>query len=165
MNAVSKALFVSAQLVALVLLCVIAYNTGVGKTLPVNHPKWMSCDGVLSQALFYGTLLEQSDALKDLAPRVKNARTVADINQLVSDGSAIDAARTQWFESVSEPGRCQAQVFLQRPNGEGNNTAYIGFDVRGFAQSDRSFLESLEGGEVLESVNLDIMGGIKWFKE
>lgn len=162
-----KALSVVALVVQIAiagLLCLIAYNTGVGKTLPVDHPSWMSCDGRLSRSLFYSILLEQSESLSQLASRVKEAPTIGEINKLVAEGSNIDAPRTVWFESVSEPGKCQAQVFLNSPNKDGTNTAYIGFDVAGFAAPNRSFIEELEGGNVLESIQLQMIG-VKWFKE
>lgn len=152
------------QIAIVGLLCLIAYNTGVGRTLPVHHPGWMSCDGVLSRGLFYSTLLKQSESTSQLASKVKEARTIAEIDRLVVDGSNINAPRTQWFESVSEPGKCQAQVFLTTPQKDGENTAYIGFEVAGFAAPNRSFIEALQGGNVLESIRLDMIG-VKWFKE
>ena len=164
MKILSKVLSAFFQLAVLGLLCFIAYNTGVGKTFPVNHPEWLSCDGALSQGLFYSTLLEQNDDLKALAKHVKDATTVTDIERLVTNGSSIDAARTEWFESVSEPGRCQAQIFLQTPNKDGNNTAYVGFDVSGFERSGKPFLDRLANNEVLESINVNPLG-VKWFKE
>jgi hypothetical protein len=165
MNVVMKSLTAVAQIAALGLLCLIAYNTGVGKTLPAHHPGWMSCDGRLSRALFYSALLKQSrDDLSGLASQVTEARTIDEIDTLVVEGSNINAPRTLWFESVSEPGKCEAQVFLKSPNQDGNDTAYIGFDVAGFAHPKRGVIETLQGGEVLESIQLDTIG-VKWFKE
>ncbi len=164
MNTGTKAMTIVAQITALGLLCLIAYNTGVGKILPVHHPSWMSCDGRLSRALFYSTLLKQSEDLSQLASQVREAGTINQIDKLVADGSNINAPRTLWFESVSEPGKCQAQIFLKNPNKDGENTAYIGFDVAGFADPNRNFIEVLQGGRVLESIQLEMVG-IKWFKE
>jgi hypothetical protein len=152
------------QIAIVGLLCLIAYNTGVGRTLPVHHPGWMSCDGRLSRSLFYSTLLRQSESTSKVASKVKDAQTIDEIDKLVVDGSNINAPRTLWFESVSEPGKCQAQVFLASPNKDGENTAYIGFDVAGFAAPNRSFIEAMQGGNVLESIRLDMLG-VKWFKE
>lgn len=158
-----KTLTVTVEIAALGLLCLIAYNTGIGKTLPVYHPNWMSCDGTLSRALFYSTLLKQGDATSQLASKVKEAGTVAEIDRLVADGSNINARKTVWFESVSEPGKCQAQVFLNNPDKDGNDTAYIGFDVAGFADPNRSLIETLQGGRVLQSIQIELVG-INWFK-
>lgn len=159
-----KTVTVLFQAVALGMLGLIAYNTGVGKMLPVHHPSWMSCDGSLSRALFYSTLLKQSDDLAELASRVREASTLDDIDRLVVDGTNIDARRTLWFESVSEIGKCQAQVFLKNPDKDGNNTAYIGFEVGGFAQPGRGILGSLTRGNVLQQIRLETLA-VKWFKE
>jgi len=159
-----KALSGIVQVLVVILLSVIAYHTGVGKTVPVHHPSWMECNGHLSRALFYSTLLGQSDDLKDLAAEVKKAGTIEEIDRLVHDGSNIDAPRTQWYESVSDPGKCQAQVFLKNPNKDGENTAYVGFEIGGFAEPNRGLMGALTGGHVLQSIRLDMMG-IKWFKE
>jgi hypothetical protein len=159
-----KALTAVVQMATLGLLCVIAYNTGVGKTLPVHHSGWMSCDGRLSRALFYSTLLKQNEALSKVASKVKEADTTEEIDRLVVDGSNINAPRTLWFESVSEFGKCQAQVFLKGPNQDGDTTAYIGFDIAGFADPNRSFIDTLQGGKVLQSIQVEMIG-VKWFKE
>jgi len=151
------------QLAIVTLLFLIAYNTGVGKTLPVYHPEWMSCNGSLSRALFFSTLLGQNESMSKLALQVKAAGTIDEINRLVVNGSNIDAPRTTWFESVSEPGKCQAQIFLKNPNEDGNNTAYVGFEVAGFAAPNRSLAEVLEGGHVLESIQVSMIG-VKWFR-
>jgi hypothetical protein len=164
MNAVIRGITLLVQITAIALLGLIAYNTGVGKTLPVHHPGWMACDGRMSRSLFYSTLLKQNEAFVALASQVKDASTTAEIDRLVSGGANIDAPRTLWFESVTEPGKCQAQIFLKKPNKDGENTAYIGFDVAGFADPQRSFANVLQGGSVLESIRLD-MAEIKWFKE
>ena len=152
------------QIAIVGLLCLIVYNTGVGRTLPVHHPVWMSCDGRLSRALFYSTLLSQSESTSKVASKVKEARTLDEIDKLVVDGSNINATKTLWFESVSEAGKCQAEVFLTSPNKDGKNTAYIGFNVAGFADPNRGFMEMLQGGNVLESIQLDMIG-VKWFSE
>ena len=146
------------------LLILIAYNPGVATILPVHHPSWMSCNGRLSHALFYSTLLGQSEDLKDLAAEVKSADMIARIDQLVHDGSNIDAPRTLWFESVTDLGKCQAQVFLKSPNEDGENTAYIGFEIGGFTDSNGGLLGSLTGGNVLQTVRLNMLG-VSWFKE
>ena len=159
-----RAVGVILQTLVIGLLCWIGYNTGVGKTLPVHHPSWMSCDGKLTRSLFYSTLLKQNDGTVKLSARVKEAQSIEEIDKLVADGSNIDARRTLWFESVSDPGRCQAQVYLEHPNETGNNTAYIGFSIAGFARPDRGFVEALQGGEVLESLELEMIGA-RWFQE
>jgi hypothetical protein len=114
--------------------------------------------------LFYSTLLAQSDEMKDLAAQVKQAGSSEEVDRLVRDGSNIDATRTLWFESVSNEGKCQAQVFLKNPNKDGQNTAYIGFEISGFAEPDRGLVDSLTGGRVLQTIQLDLLG-TKWFKE
>ena len=149
---------------SLCLLGVIAYNTGAGKILPVHRLMWMSCDSKLSRSLFYSTLLRQSEDLSELATQVKAAETIEAINQMVVNGSNINASRTIWFESVSDPGKCQAQVFLKHPNKDGENTAYFGFEVSGFADPHRNWIEQLQGGQVLQSIQVDMIG-VKWFKE
>jgi len=159
-----RALSVAAQLVMLLFLGVIAYNTGVGKTLPVHHPNWMSCDGLLTRNLFYSTLLGQSDDLKDVAASVKRAQSLGEVDHLVTTGSTIDARRTRWFESVSDAGKCQAQVFLNTPDKDGNNTAYMAFDISAFAEAGAGIFSIVSEGQVLQSLRLDTRG-TKWFKE
>jgi len=159
-----KALSLVLQVAAVLFLVLIAYNTGVGKTLPVHHAPWMSCNGLLTQNLFYSILLKDNDGMKDLSVQVKSATTVEEINKLVTDGTNIDAARTIWFESVSEPGTCQAQIFLQRPNKDGENAAYVEFEIGGFARADTGFFGTLLGSGVVESLRMSPVG-IVWFKE
>ena len=124
----------------------------------------MACNGHLSHALFYSTLLGQSDEMKDLAAQIKNASTSDEIDSLVNNGSNINASRTLWFESVSDEGKCQAQVFLKHPNKDDQNTAHISFEISGFAEPDRGLVDNFTGGHVLQSIRLDLLG-TKWFKE
>lgn len=143
-------------LLAVGLLGLIAYNTSLGKILPAPELSKISCKSMLTRELFFSSLLRQM-GLNDLASDVKHAYSIDNINKLVVKGSNIDAPRTLWFQSVSEPGECQAQIFLQTPNKDSNNTAYIGFSIDGFSQIGMP--ES-----VLESIHLKLLG-TQWFKE
>ncbi|MGH9438504.1 MAG: hypothetical protein ACRD22_11590 [Terriglobia bacterium] len=124
----------------------------------------MACNGQLAQALFYSSVLRQSDDLKGLAAKVKQANSVAEIDRLVNGGSNIDASRTKWYASVSDPASCQAQVFLQQPNSDGNNTAYIGYTLEGFSNADQSEAAVFVNNDVLESVHVNMLG-VNWFKQ
>jgi hypothetical protein len=159
-----KVIYTIIGLVAIVLLGVIAFNSSIGKTLPVHHPGWMSCNGELAQALLYSSLLAQSDDLKGLATKVKQANSVAEIDRLVNGGSNIDASRTEWYASVSDPASCQAQVFLQQPNSDGNNTAYVGYTLEGFSKAGQSEAAVLLNNDVLESIHVNTLG-VNWFKQ
>ena len=158
-----QAFSVLARLVVIVFLGLIAYNTGTGKTLPVHHPSWMSCDGLITRSLFYRLLID-SDELADVVADVKEATTLDEVDNVVTAGTNIDAARTLWFKSATEPGACQAKVYLQNPNKEGNNTAYVEFEIRGFAQADASWIQGIIEGTVLESVHLS-RAGVAWLRE
>ena len=147
--------------IALVMLGVISYNTGVGKTFPVHHPNWMSCDSLLTRQLFYSTLLKQQDGMDDLAAKVKKDGSIADIDALITQGSNISASQTKWFESVSKLGECQAQIYLQSPTKNGDNTAYISFSLTGYIPTGSGVFGS---GDVLEAIQLNALD-IKWTKE
>ena len=160
-----KVVYAIIGLIAIALLGVIAFNGSIGKTLPMHHPKWMACNGELAQALFYSSLLEQSnDDLKGLAAQVKQANSIADVDQLVTNGSNIDASRTKWYASVSDPASCQAQVFLQHLNSDGNNTAYIGYTLEGFSNADQSETQVFLDNDILESIHVNMLG-VNWFKQ
>lgn len=159
-----KIVYAVIGLIAIALLGVIAFNSSIGKTLPVHHPKWMACNGELAQALFYSSLLEQSDDTKGLAAKVKQANSIAEVDRLVTNGSNINASRTTWYASVSDPASCQAQVFLQQPNGDGNNTAYIGYTLEGFSNANQSEAQVFLDTDVLESIHVNTLG-VNWFKQ
>ena len=158
-----KIFSVVTTLIAVLLLCFIAYNSGSGKTIPVHHPEWMSCDGLLTRNLFYSSLLNDIDQ-KELAEKVKNANSTDEINNMVTMESNIDANKTKWYESISESGKCKAQIFLKNPNKEGNNTTYLEFEIGGFAQAGANVFDSIGNRHVLQSIHLNSRNG-NWFKQ
>jgi hypothetical protein len=159
-----KLFYSLSAVVVLVLLALIAYSTSLGKLLPAKHVDEVSCDSVLTRSLFFSTFLGQQDDLKYLAKKVKAAETIKEINQLVSSESNIDATRTLWFKSNKDPSSCQVQIFLQHPAKDGNNSAFVGFQVEGFIPTGASAKGNSAYQSVLEYVNLQWQG-IKWFKE
>lgn len=159
-----KTVYTIMGLLALGFLGVIAFNSSIGKTLPNYHSRWMACNDTLAQALFYSSLLGQTDDLKKLAAQVKNAKSVPEIELLVTSGSNIDASRTKWYASLSQQGSCQAQIFLQHPKSDGDNTAYVGYTLKGYVSADESETQLLLQSEVLESIHINALG-ISWFKQ
>lgn len=150
-----KIFFAFTAVAVVALLSIIAYDGSLGLPSKVNEVR---CDSLLTQRLFYSQLLRKSDDLENLADKVDSAGTIGQLNKLVTSGSNIAAKRTLWFKSNREPSSCQAQVYLQTLNKDGDNTAYIGFSINGFVPTDS------KNASVLESINLDWLN-VQWFKE
>lgn len=143
--------------VAVALLAVIAYTNSLGKVLPPTQQGPIACDSALTQSLFFSQLLSRN-GLDKLAKQVNAASNINRIHNLVTSGSTIAAGRTLWFRSTENLSDCQAQIFLQGLNSDGNNTAYVGYTIKGFVPTDGS------AAYVLEFVRIHWMG-IQWSKQ
>jgi len=139
----------------------IGYNTGLGKTLPMHQPRWLSCNGLLSQQLFYSEFLGQNSSTKTLATDVLDAPTTADVDRMVTKGSNINAGETEWFRAIHRPDNCEAEIFLEHPRGDGKNAAYIRFSMQGFLPVKTHGSAPITEGEVLEEVGINF-DNIQW---
>lgn len=161
MNTIHRTFLYLFAVAALAGLSFIGYNTGLGKTLPMRHPRWLSCNGLLSQQLFYNEFLGQNSSTKTLAANVLSAPTTSAIVKMVTAGSNINAGETEWFKALHHPDNCQAEIFLENPRSDGKNAAYVHFSMQGYLPVKTHGSAALNEGDVLEEVGINF-SDIQW---
>ena len=148
------------NVIAVVLLAMITFQLTWGAELPVSPRRTSLCDEFTVRKLFFTQILNSVD-MTSVAEKVREATSDSAMRATIIEGSNLDPNATQWFRSDTEPGKCQAELRLQRPNTEGNSRAYIDYQVQSFVPVGSSRFST---ENVLYSVSASVIGA-RWMKE
>jgi len=154
-----KGFRITCELLMLVFVGAIAFQLTWGQQFPVLHRRTSACDSFTVRKLFFSQVLRSAD-LDSVAVEVRAVSSDSALTAILSARSNLDPIETKWFNSDAEPGKCQAELKLQRPNKDGNSRSYIDYTVQSYVPSGSSRFES---ESVLYSVNASLIG-MQWFK-
>lgn len=154
-----KGFRITCELLMLVFVGVIAFQLTWGQQFPVLHRRTSACDSFTARQLFFTQVLRSAD-LDSVAAEVRAASSDSALTAILSARSNLDPIATRWFNSDAEPGKCQAELKLQRPNKDGNSRSYVDYTVQSYVPSGGSRFDS---ENIVYSVNASV-SGMQWFK-